>query len=429
MTLLASRETARDLAIVLPARNQASSLRSLLPALSSAVARLGITAEVIVVDAGSTDDTGQTARALGARVVPQQRAGYGAALMEGIAAAPDAMFVMTVDADLPESLTFFGDLWAAREGADLVVASRYMPGGVSRTSSIRRVLSRLLNRVFSHALSVPVHDLSSGYRLYRRRTASALAVTSADFAVLPEMLVRLYAEGYRVVEVPFQFASHSEGRSSGELARLGWSYLTALVRLWQLRNSIASADYDHRAHDSVIPLQRYWQRARHRIILDFSRAGGRILDVGCGSSRILRDLPGAVGVDVLLRKLRFLRPSHPQVAQASVFALPFGDASFDTVICSEVIEHIPDDPVVLGELTRVLRPGGTLVLGTPDYGRLLWHIIEWAYGKVAPGGYADEHITHFDRRGLEARLDGLNYERLDCQYVGACEMILKARKR
>jgi SAM-dependent methyltransferase len=112
-----------------------------------------------------------------------------------------------------------------------------------------------------------------------------------------------------------------------------------------------------------------------------------------------------------------------------VFALPFPDACFDTVICSEVIEHIPDEPVVLGELNRVLRSGGTLVLGTPDYGRILWHLVEWVYGRVAPGGYADEHITHFDRQELERRLDALNYERLDCQYVGFCEMILKARKR
>ena len=127
-------------------------------------------------------------------------------------------------------------------------------------------------------------------------------------------------------------------------------------------------------------------------------------------------------------KLRFLRPVHPEVVQASVFALPFADAWFDSVICSEVIEHIPDDPRVIGELTRVLKPGGTLVLGTPDYGRVLWHIIEWVYGGVAPGGYADEHITHFDRPSLEARLFSFGYVVLACQYVGACEMILQARK-
>jgi SAM-dependent methyltransferase len=360
--------------------------------------------------------------------VRQNRPGYGAALREGFAASLDAAYIVTMNADGAHAPSAIRGLWDARHRADVIVASRYVEGGASVASPVRHALSRVLNRVFSRALSVPVRDLSSGYRLYRRRVLDALPFENDGFAALPEILVRAYAEGYCVVEVPFQWTPPANGRALVRFARFASSYARTLWRLWQLRNSIVSADYDHRAHDSVIPLQRYWQRARHRIILDFTPRGGSILDVGCGSSRILRDLPGAVGVDVLLRKLRFLRPVHPQVLQASVFALPFGDGIFDTVICSEVIEHIPDEPAVLGELLRTLRPGGTLVLGTPDYGRPLWHVIEWLYGKVAPGGYADEHITHFDRRGLEARLTALGCTLVDCQYVGACEMIIKATK-
>lgn len=80
---------------------------------------------------------------------------------------------------------------------------------------------------------------------------------------------------------------------------------------------------DAPAEDVVIT--RYWRRARHRIIMRFGGNGGRTLDVGGGSSRILQDLPGAAGVDVLLRKLRFLHRVHPEVVQASVNALPFPD--------------------------------------------------------------------------------------------------------
>jgi ubiquinone/menaquinone biosynthesis C-methylase UbiE len=189
-------------------------------------------------------------------------------------------------------------------------------------------------------------------------------------------------------------------------------------------------DYDHRAFDSPIPLQRYWQRTRHRIILDDVAAAhpGRVLDVGCGSSRIIQDLPEAIGLDLLLPKLRFLRECHPRLVQASVFALPFPTAALDTVICSEVIEHVPDCPEVLAELTRVLRPGGTLILGTPDYGRRLWWILEWIYGKVLPGAYAHEHIAHFTQAGLRARLVASGYAIQELRYVGACEMIFRARK-
>lgn len=417
-----------DLAVVLPALNEAPNLEFLLPALASVLAELGVTSEIVVVDGGSTDNTVTIARSFGARVLSQKSRGYGGALLEGFDAVKDAAYVLTMDSDLSHRPEFVRDLWAARAEADLVVASRYVPGGASTTFRTRRALSRLLNTVYSRVLSVKVHDSSSGYRLYRRLVLDSLTVSGTNFDVLPEILICLFAEGYRIVEVPFQFASRGAGRSNVQLARFAWSYLGTLGRLWRLRNSIASADYDFRAHDSAIWLQRYWQRTRHRIILDFARDGGRILDVGCGSSRILRDLPKAIGVDVLLRKLRFLRPMHPEVVQASVFALPFPDASFDTVICSEVIEHVPDDPLVLGELTRVLKPNGRLVLGTPDYGRVSWLVLEWAYGRVAPGGYAHEHITHFDRQGLKDRLTSLGYETLDCQYVGFSEMIFKAKK-
>jgi ubiquinone/menaquinone biosynthesis C-methylase UbiE len=203
--------------------------------------------------------------------------------------------------------------------------------------------------------------------------------------------------------------------------------------MWQLRNSVASADYDDRAFDSRIPLQRYWQRARHRVILDFLRAstpaaGGRVLDVGCGSSRIIQDLPEAIGLDLLLPKLRFLRARHGRLLQGSVFSLPFRDESFDAVICSEVIEHIPDVPEVLGEMTRVLRPAGTLIVGTPDYGRRLWWLLEWIYGKILPGAYAREHITHFTRESLERRLREVGYTVQAHRYVGGCEVIFHARR-
>jgi len=195
-----------------------------------------------------------------------------------------------------------------------------------------------------------------------------------------------------------------------------------------LRNSVDAADYDYRAFDSPIWLQRYWQQTRQRIILAFLERHDGILDIGCGSSRILLALPAAIGLDILRRKLRWLQPRHRLLVQGSCDRLPFQDESFNAVINSEVIEHVPDVPDILTEMWRVLRPGGLLILGTPDYGRWLWWVLEWIYGKVLPGAYAHEHITRFTRQQLATRLQAVGYEILDCQYVGFCEMIFKARK-
>jgi predicted SAM-dependent methyltransferase len=82
----------------------------------------------------------------------------------------------------------------------------------------------------------------------------------------------------------------------------------------------------------------------------------------------------------------------------------------------------------MDEMWRVLRPGGILILGTPDYDRWSWNVLEWIYGKVLPGAYAHEHITHYTQESLGRAIKARGFEVLDCQYVGYSEMIFKARK-
>lgn len=421
-----------DLAVVIPAWNERENLELLLPALRETLEGLGVGWEIVVADGGSGDGTVEAAVRRGARVIQQQGQGYGAALLEGIRESR-ARYVATMDADLSHRPTFIEDLWKHREQAEVLIASRYVPGGESQTHWFRRLCSRILNVTYTRLLSLPVHDISSGFRMYRRDILDDLQLRARDFDILEEVLIKIYAMGFRVLELPFRYLSRGTGRSHARFLRFGWSYLKTLARMWQLRNSIASADYDHRAFDSRIPLQRYWQRARHRIVMEFldrsrSHKSNAILDIGCGSSRIIQDLPNAVGMDILLSKLRFLRTRHPRLIQGSIFALPFADGLFDTVICSEVIEHIPDRPPLFDEISRVLRPGGTLILGTPDYGRWLWWILEWIYGKILPGGYAHEHITHYTRASLTERLMAHGYAIQDIRFVGFCEMIFRARK-
>jgi SAM-dependent methyltransferase len=216
--------------------------------------------------------------------------------------------------------------------------------------------------------------------------------------------------------------------TSGRLAELGAGYLKTLGRLMALRNSVKSADYDHRAFDSWIPLQRYWQRARFRVIRGMADGSSRILDIGCGSSRILQSLPQAVGMDMQIRKLRWLRAPGRHLVQGSLSQVPFADGAFDCVISSEVIEHIPRDQVDLSDMVRVLAPGGTLILGTPDYGRWRWRALEGAYKKVFPQGYATEHINPYTRRELRREIERLGLTVMDVQYVGGSEMIFKAVK-
>ncbi len=422
-------QTARapEIAIVIPALNEKENLDLLLPALKEVVVGMGITAEIVVVDGGSRDGTRDAAEKRGARVILQTEPGYGGALRAGFAATA-APYIVTMDADLSHRPVFLEEFWRRRDEAEVLIASRYVPGGRADMGWFRRLLSHILNRTYGRVLSLPIRDLSSGFRMYRREVLAGMALAAQDFDILEEVLIRVHAEGWRILEVPFHYMARGSGSSHVRLFKFGLAFLKTLVRMWRLRNSVESADYDYRAFDSPIWLQRYWQQTRHRIVLGYLDGRKDVLDIGCGSSRIILDLPAAVGLDILQNKLRWLKPCHNLLVRGSCDSLPFHDAAFSTVINSEVIEHVPDSSEIWTEMWRVLRPGGTLIVGTPDYGRWLWWAIEWVYGKVLPGAYAHEHITHYDRDDLAGRLLAQGYEIVDCQYVGFCEMIFKARK-
>lgn len=416
-----------DLTVVLPVLNERENVAALLPRLDAVLGQLDCASEVVVVDGGSQDGTAELARSLGARVIVQRAPGYGGALREGFAAAA-GRYIVTLDADLSHDPDFIAKLWRARENADIVIASRYVKAGVAYMPFHRKVLSRILNRFFGIGLGLPVRDMSSGFRLYRTSLLTHLDLIGQNFDVLQEILVKAYAEGWRVTEIPFTYYPRDRGSSHARIFRFGLALLRAFARLWPLRNSIDSADYDERAFYSKIPLQRYWQRRRHQIITHFARGGGRTLDIGCGSSVILQSLNNAVGLDIQQNKLRYMRRYDVPLVRASITALPFGDATFDCLVCSQVIEHIPADPAIFTEFVRVLRPGGLLILGTPDYATIGWRVIEPLYGFFAPGGYKDEHITHYTNASLTEVATRHGFEVLEHAYVLRSELVLAMRK-
>ncbi len=153
-----------------------------------------------------------------------------------------------------------------------------------------------------------------------------------------------------------------------------------------------------------------------------------MLDIGCGSSVIIRSLNNAVGMDVNFGKLRFLRRYDVPIVRGSAFALPFKDGCFDCVINSQVIEHIPFEESLFAEMWRVLAPGGTLIIGTPDYATRGWRVIEPIYGRLIPGGYKDEHITHYTRESLSRILSRYGFVAEEAAYIMWSELIMRWRK-
>src|SRR4051794_34100704 len=131
---------APDVSIVIPALNEQENLEVLLPLVQHAVAELQLNAEIVVVDGGSRDNTKSVAAKLGARVIDQVERGYGGALLAGFATAR-APYLVTMDADLSHPPEFLKDFWRDRQDFDLLIASRYVPGGQAEMGAGRRILS------------------------------------------------------------------------------------------------------------------------------------------------------------------------------------------------------------------------------------------------------------------------------------------------
>jgi dolichol-phosphate mannosyltransferase len=415
-----------DLSIIIAALNEGPNLVLLLPQLRAQVKSLELRSEILIVTREADPQTEAAAQAVGAVVLIQRERGYGGALTTAFRAARGTYF-LTMDADLSHRPEFIRDLWRLRESAEVLVASRYVGGGSARMPVSRYLLSRVINAFFGLGLSLAVRDLSSGFRLYKASVVRQEDFAARDFNILQEILIRAYTQGWRILEVPFEYAPRRHGSSNARIFRFGLAYVRTFWSLWKLRNRIECGDYDDRAYDSRIPLQRYWQRSRFRHITELIRGEGAVLDVGSGSSRIIGALPStSVAVDVSLPKLRHARRFGRALVQGSGVALPFQNGSFACVLCSRVIEDVPKDSPILDELERVLASRGRLVLGTADYANWQGVIVERLYCWVAVG--AREHISHYSRNELVKRFESRGFKLEAVRYILQGELILAFRK-
>jgi dolichol-phosphate mannosyltransferase len=395
---------APDLSVVIPAHHEGKNLAVLLPRLRAILDGLGVRAEILVVVRAEDPETRRAADEAGGRVAPQDEAGYGGALRTGFRLARGP-YVLTLDADLSHPPAFAADLWRARHEAEVLIASRYVAGGRAEMPLPRWLLSRVLNAFFALGLGVPLRDLSSGFRLYRAGALPVGEVRARDFDVLPEIVIRAWTSGWRVKEIPFRYAPRAHGASNARVIPFGVAYLRTFRSLWALRNDVLAADYEDRAFDSRIPLQRYWQRRRVNLVAGLVGPGGPALDVGCGSSRLLGALPpGSVGVDRLATKLRRARRFGRPLVRASALRLPFRDGAFACVVAAGLVEAEPRGSGLLAELARVVAPGGRLVLSTPDYGRRRWRFAAALYSRIVPGASRSGHRARYTRDDLVAAL-------------------------
>lgn len=227
--------------IVVPTYNEAENLDWILGRLRAAVPQ----ADVLVVDDGSPDGTGRIAEELAAGD-PQvsvlhrtAKEGLGAAYLHGFRVALERGYdvVGEMDADGSHQPEQLPRLLEALEGADLVLGSRWVPGGsVVNWPWFRKALSRGGNLYTRALLGIPVCDATGGFRLFRRTTLEKIDLTdvrSVGYCFQADLAWRTVEAGLRVREVPIEFVERERGESKMSPAVAVESL--RLITLWGLR--------------------------------------------------------------------------------------------------------------------------------------------------------------------------------------------------
>jgi dolichol-phosphate mannosyltransferase len=229
--------TAPTLSLVVPTYNERDRLPELVRAIFAAYAAGGVAGELVIVDDNSPDGTGQVADDLATRhrITVVHRAGklgLGTAVIDGFKAS-DSQFVGVIDADLshpPELVPRMLEVMQ-REGADVVIGSRYVPGGGTRNWELSRVLMSKFACVLARRLT-PVRDATSGFFIMKRELAEGVTISAGGFKICLELLIR--SAPALVIEVPYVFTGRTAGESKMNLKE-ALGYLTQLRDLHAYR--------------------------------------------------------------------------------------------------------------------------------------------------------------------------------------------------
>ena len=211
--------------LILSTYNEARNLEPLVRAVLPQLAGTGLPHSVLVVDDDSPDGTGEVADRLAAEVDQVRvlhrahKQGLGRAYLAGFEVALDAGadLIMEMDADFSHDPADVPRLIAAADAADLVLGSRYVPGGgVTDWGLARRLVSRGGCAYARLLLGIPVRDLTGGFKCFNRRVLEALDLTGVHangYGFQIELTYKAVRAGFTVAEVPIVFRERREGAS------------------------------------------------------------------------------------------------------------------------------------------------------------------------------------------------------------------------
>ncbi len=427
------------LSVIIPCYNEVGTVERVV----AAVLASPFTAEVIIVDDGSTDGTRGLLATLdepNVRVIfHEYNQGKGAALRTGFRHAT-AEYVIVQDADLEyDPADFALVLEPLLEGkADVVYGSRFVSSGQRRVLYFWHAVGNWLLTLGSNMMTnLNLSDMETCYKAFRREVIQSIEIEEDRFGFEPEITAKLAAGRYRIYEVGISY----DGRTYAEGKKIGWrdgvraGYCIAryspkgraLAARRAARTTPAAFDEaDTELADSLDSLDSL-ERYRDWIMAVIEPAlRGPILEIGAGHgtfTRALAEHGAVVACEPSERAFALLQGElggDDRITvinggvDESVTAGPFGSA-----VAINVLEHIPDDLGALRSTFAALVPGGTLALFVPAH-MALYSEFDQAIG----------HQRRYDRKGLTQVVQRAGFTVDSCRYMngpGALAWLVSVR--
>ncbi|MFL6305028.1 MAG: glycosyltransferase [Candidatus Sulfotelmatobacter sp.] len=412
------------LSVLVPVYNERhlveASLRRLLAVKSDLISAM----EVIVVDDCSTDGSWDALTRLAAQderislFRHHRNCGKGAAIRTALEYATGEISIVH-DADLeyhPEDIPALLVPFA-KDGADAVFGSRYLPGMYRRALTHRHTMINKGITFIANCISdLSLTDLETGYKAVKTTLLKSIPLRSDDFRFEVEIAFKLAKRGARIFEVPIRYLPRNEREGKKIRPRDGVLALAAILRF-----SLIDDIYQHDQYGSNILVELESARRFSLWMGDVLRpyVGDRVLEVGAGignlSSQFLpRDF--YVASDVNPHYLEYLSAFAQGKPYLHVLRIDAGSSDdfvgleeqFDTVVMINVLEHVPDPAVALANVRSALQPGGRAVILVPAHPRLFGtldevlehrerYTPEKLRGQLVQAGLRVEQIFDFNR--------------------------------